>query len=222
MDPDRPFGLLTTWTMWLRLRHPALTRINLIASPALGVICAAVLSAMPGGLNFTHEFGVAHQVNGLLQILGPFFIGALAAISSLDRVELDMAMGGQQPTLVENGEQIFPTRREFFGYLFGYLAALSVLLYLLGALGMAAGSSSGYLVAFLADMRASWTIHVFRALYFIALVNLMLTTFLGLHFLIVYLPSRRFTAGARPKARPAAPSAEFIPDQPPSPKQVAG
>lgn len=218
MEPNRSFGFLLTWATWVRLRHPALTRINLVASPLLGIAFAVSLALVPGGINFTQEFGVAHQVNGLLQILAPFFIGALTVISSLDRVELDMAMGGQQPTLIEYGEAVCPTRREFFGYLFGYLAALSVLIYAAGAAGMAVGSSSAPIVTIVSELRGSWWIHVIRGLYGIALGNLALTTFVGLHFLVVYLPARRFTPGARPRSKSPEPSSDFVPDRQTNPE----
>lgn len=202
MEHDRPWALLLTWTTWVRLRHPTIRWINFIATPVFALIITISMSWLGHNLNFTQEYGVAHQINGFLQILAPFFIGALAAISSFQRDALDEPMSANPPTLYSSGETIIPTRREFFGYLFGYLAALSVVVYAVGAVAMVLGSSPNIKDGM--ETLRDWVfpIYLSKLFYNVALVNLICTTFVGLHFLIYYLPKKPTKAGVSLRAHP--------------------
>jgi hypothetical protein len=210
MGRDAPWRLLFTWATWVRLRHPTTRWLNWYATPALALLCTAVTSIPGVAVNFTQEFGIAHQINGLLQILAPFFIGALAAISSFQRDALDEPMSANPPTLLISGETHIPSRREFFGYLFGYLAALSVVVYALGALGMVLGSSPSLKPYFDVVRGSTPAVIALRFAYAMGVVNLALTTFIGLHFLVYYLPKKPARAGMEllPGIKPPPPTDE--------------
>ena len=132
--------LVFTWTRWLLLRHPSVQFVNVTLPTCSFIICAMALLLLPT-FNVTKEFGLIQQANGLLQILAPFFVAALALIAGFPGDALDRPMGGSQPYLLVLGEKYLPSRREVLGYLFAYLAALSVLTYLGGGVIMAASES---------------------------------------------------------------------------------
>lgn len=212
MERNGAIHILLTWSVWLRLRHPTLTQIHL-ASVLLAAGLLGLLEVLPRGFNLIGDRGVAAQVNGLLQILAPFFVGALAAISSFQRDDLDRPMGGKQPTLWERGEEYPPTKREFFGYLFGYLAALSIIVYAAGAVALAVGSSGPGVQHAVAEFRASGWAQLAKGVYLVALANLGLTTFVGLHFLIIYLPAKSFKPGFHHKPPAAKAGRDFLPGE---------
>jgi hypothetical protein len=211
VEHTRPEALLFTWTVWLRLRHPALRYIIAISLMG-GIAIALLICALPAGINFAGDRGVATQVNGLLQMLAPFFVGALAAISAFDRKSLDEPMGGNAPYYVRNGENFSPTRRQFFGYLFGYLAAVSVIMYGVSAIILIVGASSPDIKAIFSPLHHGIAAFLTMVPYFVAIVNLGLTTLIGLHFLIVYLPTQPIETGFRPRQPPTAPQNTFVPD----------
>jgi len=72
------------------------------------------------------------DINSLMGILVGFYIASLTAVSSFTNENLDQVMKGRSPTLVSTrqGKQIKEnlTRRRFLAVLFGYCAALSILL----------------------------------------------------------------------------------------------
>jgi hypothetical protein len=82
------------------------------------------------------ERGVIGGFQKLLELLVPFYIAALAAVSTFNREGLDDKMKGVPATLslqsrhAEKGEVQILTRRQFICYLFGYLAFLSLFLFL--------------------------------------------------------------------------------------------
>ncbi len=136
---DSPIRLLFTWARWLLLQHPSIRFVN-ITVPLCGFIACLGTGILLPMFNMTKELGLVQQVNGLLRILAPFFVAALALVAGFPGEALDKPMGGLQPSLVVAGERYFPTRRELLGYLFAYLAGLSVLTYLTGGAMIAASN----------------------------------------------------------------------------------
>ncbi len=180
---DQPVRLLLTWARWLTLRHPTIRLTNIYVSLAGGLLTLALFRIAPS-FNVTREMGLIQQVNGLLQALGPFFVAALALVSGFPGEALDKPMGGQQPFLYVNGHEYCPTRRELLGYLFAYLAGLSVILYAVGAIvSAAANPHPAHALVWLATSFDGWPASMLKALYCASLLHLMAVTLLGLHFL---------------------------------------
>lgn len=188
---DSPGRLLFTWTRWLFLHHPSLRLVN-VTLPLCGFAICVALGVLLPGFNITKELGLVQQANGLLQIIAPFFWAALALVVGFPGEALDRPMGGVQPFLVVGGEPHNPTRREMLGYLFAYLAGLSVLTYLGGGL-IVAGSNpiAQPVLVWLGTVLHGCVGIALKAVYGAILIHLFGTMLLGLHFLGNFLPSSR-------------------------------
>jgi hypothetical protein len=201
---NRPVSLLFSWGRWVRLRHVGLRVVNIYA-PVGGFLAAATVLFLVPGWTVAREFGIVHQVNGLLQILAAFFIAALALVAGFPTDALDRPMGAVRPKIVlGDGDEIEPSRREFFGILFSYLSALSVILYGVGALAMSLASSDGAAVAYLRTAGDGWPMFALKAAYVAALGHFLAVTFFSLHFLGGFLSSSRVPRVQPPSAPPPA------------------
>jgi len=162
-------------------------------------------------------------VNGLLQILAPFFVAALALVAGFPGDALDQPMGGLPPYLLVAGERYFPTRRELLGYLFAYLAGLSVLTYLGGGTIIAALNPAPNPIALWFAVALNGYLRLcMKAAYGALLIHLFAVTLLGLHFLGNYLASSRVRDRPRshfenPTMPPQTPVADERYHQPPEP-----
>jgi hypothetical protein len=191
---DRPLSLLWAWLGWCNVRHFAVQWINRIATPIAALLVGSSVYFLPEKLNLFGQNGLVGQMNGLIQILTGFFIASLAAVATFQRHELDEVMGGDPPTLPRgNGHSIEDlTRRRFLCLLFGYLSGASIVLYLAGVVATVG-----------APLLVNWsaTHHnyhiVLRALvlaaYGAVLMQILITAFLGLYFLIdrIHQPSHK-------------------------------
>ncbi len=78
--------------------------------------------------------GLLTSMQGFLQIMPGFYLAALAAISTFNKVDLDYKLPTPSPsiTIKEKGVDVVIelTRRRFLNYLFGYLTFISVALYI--------------------------------------------------------------------------------------------
>jgi hypothetical protein len=184
MSNERPLKLLWTWLDWLHVEHHVIKRINYRLSPFFGLAASASIWVLPVKLNLFGDFGLFYHMNGLMQILAGFFIASLAAVATFSREGLDDVMGGDPPTIPRSsGRPEDLTRRRFLCLLFGFLAGGSIVLYLAGAIAMLA-----------APLVHDWglahaTLHValrsaIGFVYGMVLCNVLLTSFLGLYFLI--------------------------------------
>jgi len=188
---DNPLRLLFTWTRWLHLRHPSIRLVNR-TMPLLGFAVCFGLSAVLPNFNLSRDLGFIQQVNGLLQMLGPFFVAALVLVAGFPGDELDKPMGGLPPYLFLAGEEYSPTRRELFAYLFAYLAGLSVLTYLGGGLVIAASNPTPQpVMLWFAGALHGLLALCMKAAYGALLIHLFAVTLLGLHFLGSFLASSR-------------------------------
>jgi hypothetical protein len=186
---NSPVRLLFTWTRWLFLHHPTLRLVNR-TMPLCGFVIWVAAGALLPTFNMTKEYGLVQQVNGLLQILAPFFVAALVLVSGFPGEPLDRPMGGFQPYLIVAGDHYLPTRRELLGYLFAYLAGLSVLTYLAGGLIIAASNPSPQpALVWLGAAIHGYVAVCLKASYGALLIHLFGITLLGLHFLGNFLTS---------------------------------
>jgi hypothetical protein len=216
---DNPLRLLCTWARWLSLRHATITFVN-VAIPAAAVVVGLLVGAALADLNMTGEFGLIHQVNGLLQILAPSFVAALALVAGFPGDALDRPMGGNAPYMNTEHGQHLPSRREVLGLLFAYLAGLGTLTYLAGGLAMALSNPTrGALMEAVATFADGWAGRALAAAYAAVVVHLFAVTLLGLHFLGNFLAGSRLARSSAPPAPGnggALPHATFAPSRAPA------
>lgn len=195
---DNPLRLLCTWARWLSLRHPTTLIVNIVI-PVLFFLMFLLVSPALEGINLAGEFGLIQHANGLLQILAPSFVAALVLVAGFPGDALDKPMGADPPYINTEHGKHFPSRRELFGLLFSYLAALGIIMYMLGSIAIVifqlklAQDSVSFIL-----FHASWASRVYSAVYCAALIHLFSVTFLGLHFLGNFLSASRLK---RPSAQ---------------------
>lgn len=196
---DSPTALLLSWGRWLRLRHPTLTVTN-IRLPLIGLLVLAALGFEFPTVNMTRELGVVQQVNGLLQILAPFFVAALALVAGFPGDTLDEPVGALQPYYMVAGQRIYPSRRATLSYLFAYLAGVSILLYLAGGLAVALSNPRDTSpLAALGLLRGGWISVIAKATYGALVLHVFAVTLLGLHFLGNFMSASKLARSVRPQ-----------------------
>ncbi len=185
MKQENPLSILFTWLDWRRIDHPVVKKINQKIPLIFGILSGIIVYFLPINLNIFGQNGIVSQTNGLLQILTGFFIASLAAVATFQRTELDDVMQGNPPKLPINSGYQFEelTRRRFLCLLFGYLSGISIFLYIFGSLATILAPVFQFLVT------GSYIYHIisrvlFSTLYCSILGNLLVTTFLGLYFLV--------------------------------------
>ncbi|WP_340699972.1 hypothetical protein [Vibrio harveyi] len=161
---------------YLKIKHEQKFIIDIAIPVVLAIICHQILSLDSVKFNIIGDKGLVSHINGLLQMLVGFFVASLAAVATFQRQGMDETMQGTPPKL--NGKSL--TRREFLCFMFGYLAFISIVTYLIsGVAGLALPaiksmlSSSGY------DFFQSIGLLV----YLVVIFNILTTTLLALHFL---------------------------------------
>ncbi|OTP84545.1 hypothetical protein [Gilliamella apicola] len=120
--------------------------------------------------------GIINIINNLTQILSGFYLTSMAAIATFPNKDMDKVMDGIPPK-IDNKDL---TRREFLIRLFGYLCFVCILLYFIGGLSI-------YFFDFVI-LSFTWTKIIkfsFCIFYFLIFFNMLLTTFMGLYFLII-------------------------------------
>lgn len=128
---------LLTPMRYLRIRQG----VSLFKSKAVYDWALPIIIAVPAtyvGYKYSDgifsEKGVVGGFQKLLEILVPFYIAALSAVATFAREGLDDPMKGHPATLSirhSHGDWVehILTRRQFICYLFGYLAFLSLMLF---------------------------------------------------------------------------------------------
>ena len=121
------------------------------------------------------EKGIVNIINGLTQILPGFYLTSMAAVATFPNKYMDNIMYGIPPKI--NGNDL--TRREFLISLFGYLCFVCIILYLYGSLSIYFYDFFSFNIIYSKLMK-----FLFCLIYFYILFNMLLTTSLGLYFLI--------------------------------------
>lgn len=177
----RRLKLLTPLT-FLRLQSADLRAYQWTIPGILALVALIGFLVLPVRPPVLTDKGLINTVNGLLNTLIGFYIAALAAIATFKNDTLDQTMKGRPPVLKvtrggEVNEEPF-TRRRFLVVLFGYCAFLAILLFGLGVVSLMVAPSFAT-VKFVAVLRVVWL-----ALYFAMCASLLVSTLLGLHYLI--------------------------------------
>lgn len=175
---------LFTPLKYLRIKHAGKKLFDWIlpATIAAALTCTHIL--IPEKTPLTSEGGILDSVTGLLQILSGFYIAALAAVATFDRDIMDRLMPGVPPTIREirhSKRQDVPlSMRRFLCYLLGYLAYMSIALYL-------AGSLAPLMKQYCSDITnaklALGLKHVVQFIYAFFVIQLLTCTILALYFL---------------------------------------
>jgi hypothetical protein len=153
--------------------------------------------------NVAADSGLVQQANGLLQGLAGFFIAALALVSGFPGDALDRPMGAVQPYFMIGAVRVNPTRRELLGYLFAYLVGITVILYFVGALAVAALHPHPQpFMVWLRTAGEGWAGVILKALYVGALLHMLAVTLLGLNFLGNFLSGSVLSRGSAPSGPP--------------------
>jgi hypothetical protein len=185
---------------YLRIEHPTKRKYDLWIPLAIAVPFGSWLSFAPGPPNIFGNGGLLPNAGGLLQILAGFYIASLAAVATFNKPSMDLPMPGDPPTLtlIERGHlrRVSLSRRRFLSVMLGYMAFISLLLYIVGLLSIVSAGSVKQIVpkAYYLSLRATF---VFS--YTLCASNLFITTLLGLY----YMADRIH----RPDARDVGPAA---------------
>lgn len=172
-------------TPFLYLSIPGKTAIDYWAPLFLGTAVAALFAFLPEFPRLLGEGGLVSQVSLLLSLLIGFFIAALSAVMTFNARGLDSPVQGE-PIQVKSFQmgkwhRIELTRRRYLGFLFGYLTAAGILIFLVGLLGNAVAPS---LKKSLSGEALFWFKVAFVWVYAVANANLVTTTMYGLYYLI--------------------------------------
>jgi len=121
--------------------------------------------------------GLISQITDFVANLPGFFIAALAAVATFNRLDIDETMDNPpEIEVIHHGNPLMVkmTRRRFLCVLFSYLTAVSIFLVLATRFGLAISAPQGYEIIF------SWI----GVSGFIFILSQMITaTFLGLYYL---------------------------------------
>jgi hypothetical protein len=147
---------------------------------------------------------IVAKISSFLGVLTGFYIAALAAVATFGKAEMDDPMPGEPGGRLEhrvNAETYFErlSRRRFLSFLFGYMAFLTLSLYVIGFV---------YIVLDKYALAASPTYRLvifvgFWIFYAFALANILSNTLLGLFYLTdrIHRPNRTLNAqGSKPSS----------------------
>ena len=161
---------------YLRICHPSKPSFDWVVPGCLTAlfVLAYVLAAVP--IPIRGDDGIISAITEFVKFSSGFYITALAAIATFNRPGMDELM--ENPPELEGGKL---SRRRFLAFLFGYLAFLSIAIYVAGALTRIYAPSIVELLGpglLLQGARVA-----FVAVYGFAMANLLSTTLLGIYFL---------------------------------------
>ncbi len=125
------FKKLFTPFNYLRIWHKEKFMFDFILPFILTILFGVINFNLYHKISFLGNSGLVSVINGILQILSGFFIAALAAIATASLEKLDEPMKGSKPTYCGDKNRVI-TRRLFLTHLFGYLAFMSIMVYLTG------------------------------------------------------------------------------------------
>lgn len=180
---------------YLRISHSEKAKFDLV----FPLVFAAFLSLPLISDRFRDEalkgLDILGRSSDLLSILTGFFIAALAAVATFGGKDMDLPMSGDDKVTLKHAHHTETlTRRRFLSFLFGYLALVSLAIYLSG---FAFYALQTYLVQVCYPGAATWTFGIFWIGYSFLLGNLLSNTLLGLFYLTdrIHRPNRDLQKG---------------------------
>ena len=197
----RPRKLTSAWkrllapVRYLRIRHDIKAKFDWGWPVGLTAATMLMFWLLPVRPPILSEHGFLKGIRDLIALFAAFYVVALAAVSTFSLETLDEPMEGTTPTL--DGKDL--SRREFVCFLFGYLSVLSFALFLTS---VAAEIISPSLHVWLSEMALAWVRAITGALFTLGFWNMVITTLLGVWFLVerVHLrtPRRGTPTGSQP------------------------
>jgi len=170
---------------YLRVRHPAKWKYDLILPIGLTLGMFFLVTVMPIKPNILGKDGLIVLINNLMGILVGFFVASLAAVSTFNKEGMDKVIPGTPMTLrVKESsavKNIKLTRRRYLCLLFGYLAFMSLFLYLFGGGLPYIFSNTDVLLNPKSTMIFKY---ILCGIYFFIFTNILITTLLGLYYLV--------------------------------------
>lgn len=148
MDEEQQAGRVTSWIVRNRFlapfrillaRHRRLRRHIVLYPLILTVATILVIWWLDLGIVLSGETGLVSQVSKFGGLLVGFVVAALSAITAFPKGRIDESMPGTPtvliPSIVQDGVYYSSvTRRQFLGFLLGYLCAICFLSFFFGIL----------------------------------------------------------------------------------------
>jgi hypothetical protein len=113
---------------FLRVRYEEQWSYTL-ASFAIAILVTALYWRVPVKPALMGDLGLLKDLKDFVQVLFPFYVGALAAVATFAREGLDDVTIGGKATIRIGTRIVELTRRQFICRLFGYCAVLSIFLF---------------------------------------------------------------------------------------------
>lgn len=151
---------------------------------AISGMVVLILSLSGWKINTFGPGGLIEQVVELLKMLIGFYIASLAAVATFPSAVLDQGLAGNQATLATQRRgsaiTISLSRRRFLSYLFGYLAFMSLVLFVSG---MAINLLTPLAKVYISYSYIPWVKGITSFVYLFWVFNVLVATLLGLHYL---------------------------------------
>lgn len=175
----RPFSYLT-------IKYPHKWKFDWAIPCSLALITAAILGVLRLHNNIAIFSGdsLTGKILGFIQGLPGFYIAALAAIATFNRLDIDRLMPSPSPQLGLNirGNKVIIslTRRRFLCSLFAFLTAESILLVIVSIFSQ---SLSNPIRALVKESHRVMCVDIFLFFYMLLFWQMITTSFLGLFYL---------------------------------------
>jgi hypothetical protein len=171
---------------YLRISHKTKKVYDWILPLGLAMVTCGIYYWVSEKPPILGKGGYLDQIQSLDVFLAPFFIAALAAVATFDRPMMDEELDGEPATLEiwDVNKACFITtsltRRQFLSFLFGYLALLSILIFLISFMCSMFVNHKNMPCIF--DYK-NYAAPVFIFVHSFIFWNLMVNTLIGLFFL---------------------------------------
>ncbi|WP_229194413.1 hypothetical protein [Bradyrhizobium acaciae] len=179
---------------YLRIAHPEKWKFDFGLPIVLATIFALPVISSEFVKDALGTLDIIGKLSNFLGVLTGFFIAALAAVATFGKQEMDDPMPGEPPVRLEhtvNTETYFEnlSRRRFLSFLFGYMAFLTLVLYVAGYIYLV---TDKYWLSEVAPKGRPTIFRIFWCVYVFALANLLSNTLLGLFYLTdrIHRPNR--------------------------------
>jgi hypothetical protein len=186
---------------YLKIDHPEKWKFDWGLPLIFTVIFASPLFSSGFRADAMSTLDIVNKISSFLGVLTGFYIAALAAVATFGKAEMDDPMPGEPGVRLEhrvNAETYFErlSRRRFLSFLFGYMALITLSLYVLGFVYIVIDK---YAFAPTGSWRVA-TFVTFWIVYCFALSNILANTLLGLFYLTdrIHRPNRTINSSTPP------------------------
>jgi hypothetical protein len=178
---------------YLQIDHPEKRKFDLYLPLLLAVFFAVPLLSSQFRADALDEFDVLGKFGSFLGVLTGFFVAALAAVATFGKQEMDDLRLEHTVNRVSYLEDL--SRRRFLSFLFGYLAFLTLVLFVLGYVYLI---SDRYFIAVVFPEWRAFIFCIFWMMYVFALGNLLSNSLLGLFYLTdrIHRPNKKAEWGS--------------------------